>query len=482
MAAFREPAPAPALTGTVVAQFQTREGEVTGPQLDIPVDITAEQLQILINELLHNDEPMPYSFFLSEDEIATSVAATLTEQGLSTESAIVIVYQPQALFRVRAVTRCTGTMPGHTEAVLSTHFSPDSLRAASGSGDTTVRLWDVETATPIQTLEGHRNWVLCVSWSPDGTRLASACKAGEIRVWDGATGAPLGKPIKGHTKAVVALAWKPLHRDPEARYLASASKDCTVRVLDTYTGRTVFTISGHTRSVTCLRWSGAGLIFTGSQDRSVRAWSEDDGRLVRSYDGHGHWVNSLALSSDFVLRTGAHDHVPLSGTESVDERVAKARARYEAVSCADGSRERMITASDDHTLILWAPYESKKPVARLTGHQQPVSSVVFSPDGNLVASASFDKSVKLWAGLTGKFIATMRGHVGPVYMLAWSADSRLVASASKDSTIRVWAASSHKLQALLAGHADEVFAIDWSPDGYRLVSGSKDRLLKIWRQ
>jgi ribosome assembly protein 4 len=80
---------------------------------------------------------------------------------------------------------------------------------------------------------------------------------------------------------------------------------------------------------------------------------------------------------------------------------------------------------------------NKKPLHRMTGHQQPINHVAFSPNGQWFASASFDKSVKLWNGFTGQFVSAFRGHVGPVYMVAWSADSRLLASGSKDSTLKV---------------------------------------------
>uniref|UniRef100_A0A915JEK5 Uncharacterized protein n=1 Tax=Romanomermis culicivorax TaxID=13658 RepID=A0A915JEK5_ROMCU len=61
----------------------------------------------------------------------------------------------------------------------------------------------------------------------------------------------------------------------------------------------------------------------------------------------------------------------------------------------------MVSGSDDFTMFLWEPSLDKKPLARMTGHQQLVNQVVFSPDGRLLASASFDKSVKLWCGKTG---------------------------------------------------------------------------------
>ena len=72
---------------------------------------------------------------------------------VSVEAALRIVYQPQAIFRVRPVSRCTSSMPGHAEAVLSVNFSPDGKQLASGSGDTTVRFWDLGTQLPAHTCQ-----------------------------------------------------------------------------------------------------------------------------------------------------------------------------------------------------------------------------------------------------------------------------------------------------------------------------------------
>ena len=69
-------------------------------------------------------------------------------------------------------------------------------------------------------------------------------------------------------------------------------------------------------------------------------------------------------------------------------------------------------------------------------------------------SASFDSHIKVWDGVTGKFISTLKGHVGSVYQVAWSADSRLLVSGSKDSTLKVWDVRKNKLLFDLPGHAD----------------------------
>lgn len=188
-------------------------------------------------------------------------------------------------------------------------------------------------------------------------------------------------------------------------------------------------------------------------------WRSEDGILCRTLQGHAHWVNTLALSTDYVLRTGAFEPSEVGQSQktlSPEEAQKKALDRYNLVQQI--GPERLVSGSDDFTLFLWNPETDKKHIgklemafcfvknlittfydffsARLTGHQQLVNDVKFSPDSRLIASASFDKSVKLWDGRTGTFIATLRGHVQAVYQIAWSADSRLLVSGSADSTLK----------------------------------------------
>lgn len=241
---------------------------------------------------------------MNEEEVKQSLNKTLDIGSADTEAVIDIVYQPQAVFKVRPVTRCTSSMPGHSEAVVSLNFSPDGQHLASGSGDTTLRLWDLNTETPHFTCTGHRQWVLCVAWSPDSLKLASSCKNGEIRLWNPETGQQMGKPLIGHKKWINCLSWEPYHQNPECRQLASAGSDGDVRIWDVVLGHCVKTLAGHTGAVTAVRWGGIGVIFTSSKDRTIKMWRADDGVLCRTMTGHAHWVNNLALNTDYVLRTG----------------------------------------------------------------------------------------------------------------------------------------------------------------------------------
>ncbi|VDN96737.1 unnamed protein product [Rodentolepis nana] len=550
------------LERSVFIQFVDTNGEETGTPIFVPCSSSVSALTDILTTLRENDsnEPKVYEFFIGETQILDDLASGISqftaaqklvqdtvESGAITESVVKVTYQAQAVFRVRPVTRCTSTIPGHKGAVLVALFSPDARALATGSGDHSVRFWDLNTELPQNVVtSAHTSPVLCLAWSPDGLKLASGCQGGYIYLWKQDTvgnwilgnpspliQASLARtPANSKSRWIRSLAWRPFHLDRDCRLLAAAYQDTSIVIWDTVTGKPERILSGHEKPVTCLRWGGTDLIYSSSQDRTIRVWRSTDGVLCRRLDMHGHWVNCLALSVDYVLRTGPFDPadsvlvkpiIPataqgeeksktLGSATFIKRELMRLRTKelYEKVK-GSGS-ERMVAGSDDNTLSLWTPESSKNPICpRMTGHQGVVNDVKFSPDGRLIASASFDHSVKIWDGLTGQFLATMFGHVQDVYLVTWSSDSRLLVSGSKDSTLKLWTMAEvrrwgqeasvqmskakkrkvdggglkqphqRKRHILhdLPGHADAVYALDWSPDGQRVVSGGKDRVLKM---
>ncbi|MFI0404551.1 AAA family ATPase [Actinomadura sp. 3N508] len=116
----------------------------------------------------------------------------------------------------------------------------------------------------------------------------------------------------------------------------------------------------------------------------------------------------------------------------------------------------------------------------LRGHEDRIWSVAWSPGGELVATASSDRTLRVWDAGSGAEVAVLRGHEGPVMAVAWSPDGRWLASASDDGTTRVWDAAAYTRIAVLRGHRDRVWGVTWSPDGTRLASASRDGDVKIW--
>ncbi|TPX18338.1 uncharacterized protein E0L32_011749 [Thyridium curvatum] len=482
--------------GSFKARFIDGDGQQMADVIEVPLaDASEKNVSLILNTLLgrERDDFLPYRFRihipgsdppLIIDQYPTDLLALLRQHGIENafETTITLAAEPQSVFKVQSVTRAAHRIPGHGQPILCAQFSPaSSSRLATGSGDNTARIWDTESGTPKYTLKGHTGWVLGVSWSPDGARIATSSMDSTVKIWDPQTGKMLSD-FKGHKKWVLGLAWEPYHlwRDGTPR-LASASKDATVRIWVVNTGRTEHVLSGHKGSVSCVKWGGTGLIYTGSHDKTIRVYDSVKGTLVHELKAHAHWVNHLALSTDFVLRTGYHDHTK-KVPETDEEKRAKAKERFEkAATMAGKISERVVSASDDFTIYLWDPSnKGTKPVARLHGHQKQVNHVSFSPDGTLIASSAWDNHTKLWNARDGKFMHTLRGHVGPVYQCAFSADSRLLVTGSKDTTLKVFDTRTGNLKHDLPGHEDEVFAIDWSPDGGKVGSGGKDKAVRIW--
>lgn len=483
----------------VLIKFQASDtGETVGGSIRVPGGITEKQLEELLNQLHgSNDEPVPYTFSLLDNadnkdtlvDIRDNLYTSVLKPGIkTTEDFMTLVYTPRAVFKVKPITRSNAAIAGHGSTILCCEFAPDdSSRMCSGAGDSTARIWDCNTQTPIHTLLGHTNWVLCVAYSPCGLMIATGSMDGTVRLWDATTGKGIGGALTGHGKWVSSLSWEPLHLvgEKDLPRLCSGSKDGTIKVWDTTQRSCVMTMSGHTNAVSCVKWSGQNIIYSASHDKTIRSWDVlARGKCIQTLKSHGHWVNHLALLSDHVLRRGGFDHTSSRlATKKIDAKTLRAKAleQYTKATMLGGqTSERLVTASDDFTMYLWEPLKSNKPVCRMVGHQKLVNHVSFLPDGRHVVSSSFDNSIKVWDGLKGTFLGTLRGHVAPVYQTAWSSDNRLLVSCSKDTTLKVWDVRTRKLSVDLPGHADEVYAVDWSIDGKRVASGGKDKMIRLW--
>ncbi|KIX05609.1 uncharacterized protein Z518_03581 [Rhinocladiella mackenziei CBS 650.93] len=139
----------------------------------------------------------------------------------------------------------------------------------------------------------------------------------------------------------------------------------------------------------------------------------------------------------------------------------------------------LASASYDKTVRLWNPTTGQE-VQTLEGHTSHVNAVTFSSDGSLLASASGDMTVRLWNPATGQEVQKLEGHTKSVETVAFSSDCSFLASASEDETLRLWNPATGQEVQRLEGHTSFLEAVAFSPDDSLFASASHDQTVRLW--
>ena len=121
-----------------------------------------------------------------------------------------------------------------------------------------------------------------------------------------------------------------------------------------------------------------------------------------------------------------------------------------------------------------------QPERVLRGHADIIYALAFRPDGQVLATAGYDRLIKLWDVAKGEELRALKDHSDTVYGLAFSPDGTLLASGSAARAVKVWDAGSGARLATLADATDWVYAVAWSPDGRHVAAGGADRSIRVW--
>ena len=368
------------------------------------------------------------------------------------------------------------TLEGHTDEVRAVAVTPDGHRALSGSGDRTLRLWDLEGGQSLRTLEGHSNAVVGVAITPDGRRAVSASYDGTLRVWNLESGQSL-RTLEGHKKSVQTVAVT-----PDGRRAVSGSRDGTLRVWDLESGQSLCTLEGHTRSVRAVAVTpdGRGAVSS-SDDSALRVWDLQNSQTVRTLEGHTNAVQAVAVTPDGRRAVSGSDDQTLrvwdlESGQSVRTLEGHSSSVIGVVITPDG--HHAVSASWDNTLRVW-DLESGQSLRTLRGHTYVVRAVAVTPDGRRAVSGSGDRTLRLW-NLESTIVRTLKDHSDAVNVVAVTPDGHRVVSASDDGTLQVWDLGSGQSLRTLKGHTSLVRAVAVAPDGRRAVSASDDRTLRLW--
>ncbi|WP_407890657.1 protein kinase domain-containing protein [Scytonema sp. NUACC26] len=282
---------------------------------------------------------------------------------------------------------------GHNDWVSSVAISPDGQTLVSGSGDRSIKIWNLRTGGIKTSLNGHADGVSSVAIAPDSKTLVSGSKDGTIKVWDLQTPG-LKSTLTGHKDSVnfVAIA-------PNGKTLASASADKTIKIWDLETGKLINTLGEHDKSVWRVAFSPDGqTLASGSYDNTINIWNLKPPSLKAVFTGHTNLIYSLVFSLD---------------------------------------GKTLVSGSADKSIKVW-DWQTGKLKNTLNWHKYGVTSVAISPNGKTLFSGSYDDTIKIWDLKTGELENTLKGHEDLVLTLAISPDGKTLVSGSTDKTIKIW--------------------------------------------
>lgn len=318
----------------------------------------------------------------------------------------------------------------------------ETMIFASASADNTVQLWNPDRSKLLKLGFSHDKTILAVDISPDNRLIASASLDKTIKLWTIKDNLTNIKTLRGHQESVNGI-----KISPDGQFMASASSDNTVK-LWTIDGKLLKTLHHDDDVYDVDISSDSQWIVSGSRDQTIKIWGRD-GTLKKILRKHTDGVRTVAISPDGQL---------------------------------------IASGSSDDTVKIWR-FDGTL-LTTLSDHQSPVLGVDFSSDSQKLISGGEDHIIKLWTRdsfnkfslnttFANNFSKNSVQNNQSILNLKFSPNNQLIASASNDGIIRFWDLNGN-YKAIYPGHENEVYGINFSRDGKLMVSGGADKAVILW--
>ncbi len=368
-------------------------------------------------------------------------------------------------------------LEGHTDPVYDAVFTPDGKWVITASFDKTLRLFDRQSRQSVRTMSGHTALVLSIAVHPDGDRIASGGMDNTIKIWDVPNNSPTASH-GGHQGAVRSVA---ITRD--GQWVISGGSDKTVQVRAATDGKTVRSLAGHLAPVVGVAPRGDNLqVATATEAGRLRLFTLADGKPVGGAVGaHPGPITSLvfAPNNSFILTSGI-DGLVRKWPSTLPATFA-AVGHTGSITAVDVSANgtTIATASGDKTARLWQRSDGK-PIRQLEPHPAGVTAIAFSPNASQLATGAADQIARLFQASNGKLLKAFPAQAGPITAVALSANGQLLAAGDRTGSVVIYKISDASVQAKTNGHTGAISGIAFTPNSGQVVTSSRDKTVRVF--
>ncbi|CAE6436465.1 unnamed protein product [Rhizoctonia solani] len=368
---------------------------------------------------------------------------------------------------------------GPSVPVMTVAISSDGSLIAAGYRVMNVCVWNARTSQLVANLLAGPRMITSISFSFDCTRIVSGTFEGLIYAWDVQTRRMVLGPLKGHTHHITSVAFS-----PDDKRIVSSAADRSIRFWDSESGSSLMLLGGHTNPVASIAFSPDGTqVASTISSRAISIW---DGRSQYTHSrpsaGHADFVIFVGFSPDGNIVSGSCDGAVMTWDPRTGTQISRLDGDdvWSLALSPDG--HVIASGSYDRSIHLRDASDGQLLLDPLKGHSGYVISIQFSPDGTRIVSGSTDMTLCIWSTQNGRMLlGPLKGHTHLVSSVEFSPDGNHIVSGSSDGKVIAW--SSHNGQMILGpllGHTGKVNSVKFSPDGTRIASGSDDRTICVW--
>ncbi len=290
----------------------------------------------------------------------------------------------------------------------------------------------------LAELKGHRGAVYSVCVTPDGSKIVSGSGDATIRIWDIKSGNQLAE-LKGHTFYSV----RSVYITPDGRKIVAGSDDQTIRVWDITSSKQLAELKDHIGSVSsvCVTPDGSKIV-SGDEYGRILVWNMNNlNKPSVVPTGHTNSVFSVCVTPDGskIVSGGVYGSILVWNMNNLNEPpVVLTGHRGKVLSvCVTPDGSRIVSGGEDFTIRVWEMKNlNERPV--VLRDTDVVYSVCVTPDGSKIVSGSGDNTIRIWDIKSGKQLAELKGHTDYVNSVCVTPDGSKIVSGSRDNTIRVW--------------------------------------------